>query len=305
MHAFPINRMNKSLRFLVRQSPHYARMMRLDRPIGAYLLLWPTLWALWLAADGFPSPKLLGIFVAGVVIMRSAGCVINDISDRNLDPHVARTRDRPLARGDVSMREAVSLFAVLVSIALMLVLMTNPMTVMLAAVGLVITAVYPLMKRVTHLPQIVLGVAFGWSIPMAFAAQMEALPAQAWLAFLANMFWTVAYDTEYAMSDREDDLKVGIKSTAILFGRGDRAMVALLQLLAIGTLVLLGERIDAEPIFYIALGAAFALFSYQHVLIRHRARDRCFDAFMHNNWVGMVLFIGIVLNFAWAADVVD
>ena len=175
----------------------------------------------------------------------------------------------------------------------------------LAAVGLTIVVIYPLMKRFTHLPQIVLGVAFGWSIPMAFTAQMEALPVEAWLAFLANMFWTVAYDTQYAMSDRDDDLKVGIKSTAILFGKADRSMVALLQLLAILTLMLLGERIDAEPVFYVALAGACVLFAYQHVLIRHRSRDGCFRAFMNNNWVGMCVFIGIVLSFAWAADVVD
>lgn len=298
-------RLHRSLRFLARQSPHYARMMRLDRPIGIYLLLWPTLWALWLAAGGFPQPKLLGIFVVGVVVMRSAGCVINDLADRDFDRHVARTRDRPLARGDVSPIEALVVFTVLVSVAFLLVLMTNVMTLLLAGAGLAITALYPLMKRITHLPQVLLGVAFSWPIPMAFAAEMEALPAEAWLAFVANMFWIVAYDTEYAMSDREDDLKIGIKSTAILFGRADRAMVAVLQILAVVTLVLLARRIEAHPIFYGCIATACALFAYQHVLIRGRERQRCFEAFLHNNWVGMIVFIGIVLNFAWAADVVD
>lgn len=296
-------RLDMMLRLFVQQLPHYARMMRLDRPIGTYLLLWPTLWALWLAAEGFPQPKLLGIFVVGVVIMRSAGCIINDLSDRDLDRHVARTRDRPLPRGDVSPREALGLFAVLIVLALVLVLMTNLMTLMLAGVGLAIAVVYPLMKRITHLPQIALGVAFGWSIPMVFAAQSQTLPVEAWLTFLANMFWIVAYDTQYAMADREDDVKVGIKSTAILFGRLDRAMIALLQLMAVVTFILLARRIDAHPVVYWALGTAVALFAYQHVLIRHRTRDGCFRAFMNNNWVGVVMFIGIVLHFGWAGDV--
>lgn len=295
-------RLKGSLRFLAQQLPRYGQIMRLDRPIGTYLLLWPTLWALWIAAKGFPQPKLLGIFVAGVVIMRSAGCVINDLTDRDLDRHVARTRDRPLARGDVTPREALALFALLIVLALVLVLMTNAMTVMLAGAGLAIAVIYPLMKRVTYLPQLVLGVAFGWSIPMAFAAQTQSLPVEAWLAFLANMFWIVAYDTEYAMADRDDDLKIGIKSTAILFGKADRVMIALLQLMAIVSFVLLGRHIEAKPVFYAALAAVAILFAYQQVLIRHRARDRCFRAFMNNNWVGIILTIGVVLNFGWVGD---
>ncbi len=275
----------------------YARLMRLDRPIGILLLLWPTLWALWIAGQGHPDPLVLAVFLAGVVLMRSAGCVINDFADRHFDPHVARTRDRPIAAGRVSPREALILFAVLCLAAFGLVLLMNRLTILLSVVAVVLAAVYPFTKRVTHLPQVVLGAAFGWAIPMAFAAQAGELPRVAWLLFVVNILWSVAYDTLYAMVDREDDLKIGVKSTAILFGEADRLVVAVLQLLVLLGLSLVGSLAGLGGFYAIGLLVAALLALYQQYLIRGRDPKRCFEAFLNNNWFGAAVFAGIALDY--------
>lgn len=275
----------------------YYLLARLHRPIGTLLLLWPTLWALWLAAEGFPDPKVLAVFVAGVVLMRSAGCVINDYADRDFDPHVKRTRERPIASGRVSPREALVLFAVLCLIAFALVLLLNPLTIKLAFVGAVLAAIYPFSKRFTHLPQLVLGAAFGWGIPMAFAAQTGELPRLVWLLFLVNILWATVYDTQYAMVDRDDDLKIGVKSTAILFGEADRLIIGMLQLLVLLGLGLVGGMAQLGLYYYLGLAVAAALALYQQYLIRNRDRDGCFRAFLNNNWFGGVVFAGLVLDY--------
>ncbi|MGX9376786.1 4-hydroxybenzoate octaprenyltransferase [Pantoea ananatis] len=274
----------------------YSRLMRIDKPIGALLLLWPTLWALWLAKMAVPPLHILAVFVAGVFVMRAAGCVINDYADRKVDGHVERTKHRPLASGAVTAKEAKYLFVVLGLIAFALVLSMNLMTIMLSVVGLALAWVYPFMKRYTHLPQVVLGAAFGWAIPMAWSAVSESLPLVCWLVFLANICWTVAYDTQYAMVDRDDDLKIGVKSTAILFGRYDKFIIGLLQL---GTLVLMawvGMILDLNGAFYWTLLLAGGLFVYQQKLIAERDRQACFRAFLNNNYVGLVLFLGVLMN---------
>lgn len=271
------------------------RLMRFDRPIGIFLLLWPTWWALWLAAGGLPGLKNLLIFTSGVVVMRAAGCVINDYADRNFDPLVARTRLRPLAAGEIQPRQALYLFFALLLLAFGLVLLTNALTIMLAFVGAALAASYPFFKRWTHWPQVVLGAAFGWSIPMAFAAQSGQVPALAWYLFAANVLWSVIYDTQYAMVDRDDDVRVGVKSTAILFDRYDRLLIALLQLLMLVLLLQLGLRWPLGWPWFAALGISAALFIYHQYLIRMRERDACFRAFLHNNWVGLVLFCGLCL----------
>ena len=273
------------------------QLIRFDKPIGTLLLLWPTLWALWLAAQGVPDYKLLLIFLAGTFLTRSAGCIVNDLADRNLDGAVARTNARPLETGAVTTREALVLFAVLMLLALLLVLATNALTVGLSVVAVLLASSYPFMKRYTHLPQLVLGLAFSWGIPMAFAAQRNALPAALWLIFLGNFWWIVAYDTKYAMVDRDDDIVAGVKSTAILFGRHDRLMVAILQLLCLLTLYLAGMAFELGVFFMLSLAVSAALFGYQQYLIRSRERDACFRAFAHNNWVGMAIFAGIVLHY--------
>jgi 4-hydroxybenzoate polyprenyltransferase len=273
------------------------QLIRFDKPIGTLLLLWPTLWALWIAAEGVPDYDLLLIFVAGTFLMRSAGCVINDLADRHLDGSVKRTSGRPLVIGAVSEKEAIILLSVLLALAFILVLFTNPLTVALSLAALLLASTYPFMKRHTHLPQIVLGAAFSWGIPMAFAAQSGELPPALWLLYLGNLLWTVAYDTKYAMVDRDDDLKAGIKSTAILFGRHDRLIVACLQLLCLLLLYLAGRAFALGSPYYIALLLAGALFGYHQYLIRNRDRDACFKAFLHNNWVGMVIFLGIALHY--------
>lgn len=275
----------------------YWRLMRMDRPIGTLLLLWPTLWALWIAAEGVPSLKNLVIFVLGVIVMRAAGCVINDFADRKIDGQVKRTRDRPLATGAVSSREAIALFITLCLLAFGLVLMTNLLTIELSVGGLLLAFCYPFMKRHTHLPQVVLGAAFAWSIPMAYAAETGELRQHIWLIYLAVVLWTVAYDTFYAMVDRDDDLKIGVKSTAILFGEQDRLITAALQLLTVYALVLTGERFNLGTFYYLGLAGAAALFVYQQWLIRFRNRDGCFKAFLNNNWVGMVIFAGIAADY--------
>lgn len=272
--------------------------MRLDRPIGIYLVLWPTLWALWIAAEGLPRVDVLVIFIAGVVLMRSAGCVINDFADRKVDGHVARTRHRPLVSGRVSKTEALLLFFVLVSIAFLLVLLTNKLTILLSVGAVLLAIIYPFMKRYTHLPQVVLGAAFAWSIPMAFAAQTGELKAPIWVLYTAVVLWTVAYDTFYAMVDREDDLKIGVKSTAILFGEMDRFMTGCLQVLCLFALLLAGQRFGLGRYYQASLAIAACFFLYQQWLIKDRLPGRCFRAFLNNNWVGMVIFLGIVADFA-------
>ena len=276
----------------------YLVLTRMDRPIGALLLLWPTWWALWLAAGDFPPWGALAIFTLGVFAMRSAGCAINDFADRRLDPQVARTAGRPIASGRVSPREALAVFGALLAFAFVLVLMTNALTVKLSFAGAALAAIYPFTKRWTYLPQVVLGAAFGWSIPMAFAAVTGTVPPLGWLLFLGNILWSVIYDTEYAMVDRDEDLKAGAKSTAILFGDADVPILGLL----IGTFLLamlfVGQRAQLPWPYWLGLLAAAGLFGYQLWLIRARARDACLAAFRHNNWVGLVLWIGIVLGLA-------
>ncbi|WP_371242794.1 4-hydroxybenzoate octaprenyltransferase [Pantoea sp. KPR_PJ] len=274
----------------------YSRLMRIDKPIGTLLLLWPTLWALWLSGMGVPPLSVLVVFVAGVFVMRAAGCVINDFADRKVDGFVKRTAGRPLPSGAVSEKEAKLLFAGLGLLAFALVLTMNLMTILLSLGGLALAWSYPFMKRYTHLPQVVLGAAFGWAIPMAWAAVSESLPVECWLVFLANVCWTVAYDTQYAMVDRDDDLKIGIKSTAILFGRYDKLIIGLLQLATLGLLALAGALMQLNALFYWALLAAAALFVYQQKLIVQRERAACFQGFLNNNYVGLVIFVGVLLN---------
>lgn len=276
----------------------YIELTRFNRPIGSYLLLWPTLWALWIAAGGIPSAKLLLIFVLGVFLTRSAGCIINDFADRELDGHVKRTAQRPLATGKISSKEALTLFAVLMLMAFGLVLSTNPLTIGMSVIALLLASLYPFMKRHTHLPQVVLGAAFGWSIPMAFTATQNALPDIAWLIFAAKLIWTVAYDTMYAMVDRDDDLKIGIKSTAILFGHWDRHIIGLLQFLTLLLLVFLGLALQLSLPYYSGLLAAAVLFIHQQRLIFMRERESCFRAFLNNHYAGMAIFAGIFLHYS-------
>jgi 4-hydroxybenzoate polyprenyltransferase len=275
----------------------YAQLMRLHRPIGILLLLWPTLWALWIAGQGQPDLFVLAVFVLGVALMRSAGCVINDYADRDFDPHVARTRDRPIAAGRVTPREALMLFAALCLMAFALVLTLNRLTILLSVVGAFLAATYPFLKRYTHLPQFYLGAAFGWGIPMAFAAQTGAVPPLAWLLFAANVCWSVAYDTAYAMVDREDDIKVGVKSTAILFGRYDRAMIFIFHALTLALLASAGALAGLGLRYYAGLLVAFGFVLYQQRLLRHRAGESCFRAFLNNNWFGAAVFAGLVLDY--------
>ncbi|EPK7359799.1 4-hydroxybenzoate octaprenyltransferase [Kluyvera intermedia] len=275
----------------------YHQLMRTDKPIGALLLLWPTLWALWIAAPGVPPLWILAVFVAGVWLMRAAGCVVNDYADRKFDGHVKRTANRPLPSGAVSEKEARILFAVLVLLSFLLVLTLNTMTILLSVAGLALAWVYPFMKRYTHLPQVVLGAAFGWSIPMAFAAVSESLPLSCWLMLLANILWAVAYDTQYAMVDRDDDVKIGIKSTAILFGENDRLIIGILQACVLGLMAVIGWLNGLHWEFYWSILIAGALFVYQQKLIRNRERGPCFQAFLNNNYVGLVLFIGLAMSY--------
>ena len=276
---------------------HYARLARLHRPIGILLLLWPMLWALWIAAAGVPKLDVLIIFVLGTVVMRSAGCVINDYADRNFDGHVERTKDRPLPAGVVTPREALLVFAVLLTIALGLVLATNRTTILMAFGGAALAITYPFAKRYTSLPQVHLGAAFGWAVPMAFAAQTGALSPMAWLLFSTAVLWAVIYDTQYAMVDRDDDLRLGIRSTAILFAHSDRTIIAGLQCLMLSNLYLIGRRAELGWPYDGALLVAAALFIYQQYLIRDRSRVGCFAAFLNNNWVGGVVFAGVLLSY--------
>jgi len=276
----------------------YGLLMRVDRPVGTLLLLWPTLWALWIAARGWPEPLVMVVFCAGVFLMRSAGCVINDYADRDIDPHVARTKNRPLAQRRVSSKEALLLAAGLALTAFVLVLSMNTLTIAMSGVGVLLAATYPFMKRYTHLPQVHLGAAFGWAIPMAFAATLCAVPTTAWLLFIVTVLWTTAYDTLYAMVDREDDRKIGVKSTAILFGDADRLIVGLLQLAVLVGLVLVGLREAFALPYYVGLAVAAGLAGYQQYLIRDRDTQRCFQAFLNNNWFGAAVFAGLFAQFA-------
>lgn len=278
----------------------YARLLRIDRPIGTLLLLWPTYWALWLAAEGAPSFANLVIFTLGVFFMRAAGCAINDFADRDWDRHVKRTKDRPLTAGRVRAWEAVALFAGLCLVSfLMVVLFTNTLTLYLSFGGALLAFIYPFMKRYTHLPQLFLGAAFSWAIPMAWAAEANQLSQLTWLLFTANVLWTVAYDTLYAMVDRDDDLKVGIKSTAILFGDADRAIIALLQTMVVVILVMVGQRAELGSFYYLGVVAMATLFVYHQYLARERNREGCFKAFLNNNWAGFAVFLGLALDLAF------
>lgn len=282
-----------------RQKAHDILVLtRMDRPIGALLLLWPTWWALWLAAGDFPPWKPLVVFTLGVFAMRAAGCAINDYADRNLDPQVARTEGRPIATGRVTPREALIVFTSLLGFAFLLVLMTNALTIKLSFIGAALAALYPFTKRYTDLPQVVLGVAFGWAIPMAFAAVQNSVPPVGWLLFIANILWSVIYDTEYAMVDREDDIKAGARSTAILFGDADLLIIGVLMGTLTVALVMIGNRAHLGWPYWLGVAAAAGLFGWQQWLIRNRERDACLAAFRHNNWVGLSLWIGIALALA-------
>jgi 4-hydroxybenzoate polyprenyltransferase len=275
----------------------YAELMRINKPIGTLLLLWPTLWALWIAAQGFPDLSVLIVFSAGVFLMRAAGCVINDFADRNIDGFVERTKNRPLPSGRATSTEAIVLFFILAIVSFLLVLTQNSLTIQLSFVGLLLAFAYPFMKRFTHLPQFVLGLAFSWAIPMAFAAQANALPAVVWIIFAVNIIWTIAYDTLYAMVDREHDLKIGVKSTAILFAGHDKLIIALLQLTSLILLILLGWLEDLNWPYFIALVVVAGLFARQQLQIKNRETTACFKAFLDNNYVGLVIFVGFFLGY--------
>lgn len=275
----------------------FVQLTRLDKPIGIYLLLWPTLWALWIAGEGRPSLKNVIIFVLGVALMRSAGCVINDFADRNFDGHVSRTKARPLATGRITTKEALIAFAVLVGLSFVLVLFTNAITIWMSFGALGIAALYPFMKRYTYYPQVVLGAAFSWGMPMAFTAETGSLLPEAWLLFIANVIWTVGYDTYYAMADREDDLKIGVKSTAILFGDADRIIIATLQGLTLLCLLLAGARFHMGAWFYLGLVVALGCFVWEFLSTRDRDPMKCFKAFLHNHWAGLAIWIGIVVDY--------
>jgi len=280
--------------------PGFVQLTRLDRPIGIYLLLWPTLGALWIAAEGFPDLYLLVIFALGTVLMRSAGCAINDFADTRFDGNVQRTRTRPLITGAVKRHEALIVFAVLCAAGFLLLLFTNTLTIQLSFFAVAIAALYPFMKRYTNLPQVVLGIAFSWGILMAFAAQSGAVPAQAWLLFVANCLWTVAYDTQYAMVDREYDLKIGVKSTAILFGDADRVIIGALQGMFLLAMLLAAAQAGLGMFFYAGLLAATVLFVHQESLTRGRAPEGCFRAFLNNHRVGAAVFTGIFLHYLFS-----
>jgi len=276
---------------------YFGQLMRVDKPIGTLLLLWPTYWALWIASEGVPPLHLLVIFTLGVFLTRSAGCVINDFADRKIDGHVKRTANRPIPSGQVTAKEALLLFTVLMLCAFVLVLFTNQMTVLMSFGGLLLAACYPFMKRHTHLPQVVLGAAFAWSIPMAFTAVTETLPAIVWLIFTLKLIWTVAYDTMYAMVDRDDDLKIGVKSTAVLFGDADKLIIGMLQILTALALILLGLQLEMGVAYFIGVAAAIGTFVHQQRLIQYREREECFKAFLHNHYSGLVVFIGIAADY--------
>ena len=286
---------------LRRRLEEYAHLARLDRPVGTWLLLWPALWALWIAGAGRPQQRVLIIFVLGVCVMRAAGCVINDFADRDIDPHVRRTRDRPLAARRVSPLEALAVFAVLIAAAVYLVTRLDVLTIKLAAIGAALTVSYPFVKRVFPMPQLYLGISFGgWSVPMAFAAQSGELPRVAWTLYIAAAIWAALYDTMYAMVDREDDLKIGVKSSAILFADLDRLLIGVMQIMTLLALVLVGHSMHFGRWYEGGVAAAALLFVYQQWLIRKREPAGCLRAFLNNQYVGMVIFIGILLQYLYA-----
>ncbi len=283
--------------------PHiwdFVELVRLDKPIGILLLLWPTAWALWIAGDGQPGMRLCAIFFAGVVLMRCAGCAINDFADRHFDGRVKRTQQRPLVTGRMRAWEALACAAGLTVVAFILVLQVNMLTVYWSMGALVIASIYPFMKRYTHLPQVVLGCAFAWSVPMAFSALQEKVTDEAWLIYTATVFWTIAYDTMYAMVDREDDLKAGIKSTAILFGEADKWIIGLLQLCVVISLILLAQKLVLSVYFYAALAVGTLFFIYQQWLIKDRDEAQCFKAFKNNHWFGLCIFAGIFFHYQFS-----
>ena len=275
----------------------YWLLSRFDRPIGILILLWPALWALWVASDGRPDLSVLTVICLGVVLMRAAGCVINDYADREFDPHVARTKQRPIAAGKVKPKEALWIFVVLCLCAFGLVLTLNIFTILLSFIAAFLAASYPFMKRYTQLPQAYLGIAFGWAIPMSFSAQTNYIPLVAWVMYLAVVLWALVYDTMYAMVDKEDDLKIGVKSTAILFGSYDRHIMAFLQLIIIGLLIIVGQMKYLSWPYYGGILVATGLFVYQQKLIYYRDKNQCFKAFLNNNWFGMVVFIGLLVDY--------
>ncbi len=283
---------------MIERLQQYLKLMRFDKPIGIFLLLWPTLWALWIAAEGVPDTPVLVVFVAGVVLMRAAGCVINDYADRDIDSQVRRTRERPITSGKISPRAALVLFVVLCLVAFALVLTMNLLTIMMSFVAAFLAATYPFMKRYTYLPQVYLGAAFGWAVPMVFAAQTGAVPNVAWLLFIATVLWATAYDTMYAMVDRVDDLRIGVKSTAILFGEADRAIIGVMQALFFVVLLIVGEQLGMGLFYYGGVVLAVLSAIYQQYLLRDRDILLCFRAFLSNNTFGAVIFIGIVLHYA-------
>ena len=275
----------------------YLLLMRLDRPIGTLLLLWPTWWALWAASGGHPEIRVWAIFTAGVILMRAAGCVINDIADRKYDGHVKRTQNRPLAQRNLPIKHAWYLFFGLMAASALLLLALHKLTVLLALLAAFFAVTYPLMKRVTYLPQVYLGIAFSFSVPMAYAEITGSVPKVAWLLFVANILWTTAYDTIYAMVDREDDLKIGVKSTAILFADLDRVIIGIIQLLTVLALFLFGKQAELSAPYYLSVIIVVWLFVYQQLQILDRNETKCFNAFLHNNWVGLVIFIGIFSHY--------
>jgi len=276
----------------------YAELVRLNRPIGIYLLLWPTLWALWFASDGFPDFKYLIIFSLGVVFMRSAGCAINDYADRNLDKHVERTKDRPITSGRISAKEALGVFAALAFASFLLVVQLNLNTILLSIVAIILAGTYPFMKRYHHFPQVHLGAAFAWAIPMAYTAISGTTPPmEAWLLFIAALLWTTAYDTQYGMTDREDDIKMGMKSTAIFFGKHDTFIIGSLQIITLMILTIVGMINDRGFLFYCGILGASGFIIYQQFLTSEKEPNRCLHAFLNNNWLGMVVFIGIALDY--------
>ncbi|MDX1508226.1 MAG: 4-hydroxybenzoate octaprenyltransferase [Woeseiaceae bacterium] len=290
---------------LIAQVRNYGKLMRIDKPIGVYLLLWPTLWALWLAGEGHPDQGLFVVFVVGVFIMRSAGCVLNDYVDRNIDPYVERTRTRPIASGAVAPIEALTLFIALGLFAIGLATMLNRPAQLLAIVAAGLTVIYPFIKRYVSIPQFILGAAFGWAVPMAFAAQTGEVPQLAWLVFGAALIWAVIYDTFYAMVDREDDRKIGVKSTALLFGEVDLFVIAGLQLAMLTALVFIGLRAELGFWYYLSVAAAAALMGYHQWLARDRSPAGCFEAFLNNHLIGLVVFVGIVLHYSFNPGVVS
>jgi len=286
------------VREVQRRVKPYIQLMRLDRPIGILLLLWPTLSALWIAAEGLPDITVLVVFILGVILMRSAGCAINDFADREIDGSVWRTQNRPLATGELTARQAIYVFIGMALVAFILVSLLNTLTIWLSLGGVFLAATYPFMKRYTYFPQIYLGMAFGWAIPMAFAAQTNSVPVMAWLLFLANIIWTTMYDTFYAMADREDDLLAGVKSTAVLFGDDDLIIQGMMQVAYIFVMVLIGVQLEMSFIFYLGLCVAGGLFAYQQFLAKDRQPQRCLQAFLNNNWVGLAIFLSLVIHYS-------